>query len=188
MALQRAGITRDTMPPAPSIQIDKDPATGEPNGVLTEFTYKPLVETTLMASIPRFTLDDRIEGLGALDARSTTPSARPACSRATASPARCWPPTRSCARGARSPVRAVLMFSPAWPSTDISRRSATCSPTGGAGSPAAAWAMPTCACAGLYTESEYTIENRLRATCGPYTGWAGFNFDCALPEDVPWSR
>ncbi|MCB1745374.1 MAG: amidohydrolase family protein, partial [Gammaproteobacteria bacterium] len=27
-------------------------------------------------------------------------------------------------------------------------------------------------------------ENRLRALCGPYTGWAGFNFDCALPEKV----
>ena len=63
MALEKAGITRDTLPPVPSIQIDKDKATGEPNGILYEFTYKPIVEKTLMACIPRFTLDDRIAGL-----------------------------------------------------------------------------------------------------------------------------
>ncbi|MEC8175044.1 MAG: amidohydrolase family protein, partial [Pseudomonadota bacterium] len=38
--------------------------------------------------------------------------------------------------------------------------------------------------AGFYTESDYSHENCLRAECGPYTGWAGFNFDAALPEDV----
>ena len=38
--------------------------------------------------------------------------------------------------------------------------------------------------AGLYTESDYSDENLLRARCGPYTGWAGFNFDSCLPEDV----
>ncbi len=37
---------------------------------------------------------------------------------------------------------------------------------------------------GLYTESDYSDENRLRAICGPYTGWAGFNFDACLPEEV----
>ena len=36
----------------------------------------------------------------------------------------------------------------------------------------------------LYKESDYSHENCLRAECGPYTGWAGFNFDSALPEDV----
>jgi len=38
--------------------------------------------------------------------------------------------------------------------------------------------------AGIYTESDVSDENRLRAQCGPYTGWAGFNFDSCLPEDV----
>jgi len=63
LALERAGITRDTQVPVPSIQIDKDLATGEPNGIFYEFTYKPIVEKTLMNCIPRFTLDDRIAGL-----------------------------------------------------------------------------------------------------------------------------
>ena len=61
-ALERAGIGRDTRPPAPSIEIERD-AHGDPTGVLVEQTYKPLVEHTLMAVAPRFTLDDRVAGL-----------------------------------------------------------------------------------------------------------------------------
>src|SRR5512144_2088709 len=61
-ALARAGIDRDTRPPAPSIEIQRD-ARGEPTGVLIEHTYKPLVEHTLMAVAPRFTLEDRVAGL-----------------------------------------------------------------------------------------------------------------------------
>ena len=37
-ALEFAGITARTMPPAASIQIDKDPSTGEPTGVFYEYT------------------------------------------------------------------------------------------------------------------------------------------------------
>src|SRR5216683_1482432 len=58
-ALARAGIDRDTRSPAPSIELQRD-ARGEPTGVLIEHTYKPLVEHTLMAVAPRFTLDDRV--------------------------------------------------------------------------------------------------------------------------------
>jgi len=61
-ALARAGIGRDTRPPAPSIDIEKD-ARGEPTGVFVERTYKPLVEHTLMAAAPRFTPEDRVTGL-----------------------------------------------------------------------------------------------------------------------------
>src|SRR5258708_12100006 len=61
-ALARAGIDRDTRSPAPSIEIERD-ARGEPTGVLIERTYKPLVEHTLMAVAPRFTLEDRVTGL-----------------------------------------------------------------------------------------------------------------------------
>jgi hypothetical protein len=62
-ALEVAGITAQTMPPAPSIVIDKESDSGEPSGIFYEYTYKPLVEKTLMSVIPAFTLDDRIAGL-----------------------------------------------------------------------------------------------------------------------------
>src|SRR3972149_6378522 len=52
-ALRRAGITRETLPPRGGVQIDRDWASGEPNGILVEWTYMPLVELSLMAAAPR---------------------------------------------------------------------------------------------------------------------------------------
>ena len=181
-ALERAGITRNTMPPAPSIEIGKDPLTGEPNGILREFIYKPLVEKTLMRGIPRFTLDDRIAGLrrsmeiyNSLGTTSVFEGNGVAGEVLAA--------YQYLREEGPLPVRSQLMFSPAWPSVDaeavrdllidwgrwLARR--------GLGD-------DYLRMAGIYTESDYSEENRLRALCGPYTGWAGFNFDSALPEDV----
>jgi predicted amidohydrolase YtcJ len=61
-ALRLAGVTRDTVPPWDGIQIEKDPA-GEPTGIFVEQTYIPVVELSLMAAAPRFTQQDRAQGL-----------------------------------------------------------------------------------------------------------------------------
>lgn len=61
LALERAGITRDT--PAPyNVEILKD-ARGEPTGVFLERNYAPVLEYTLFQCLPRFTLADRVEGV-----------------------------------------------------------------------------------------------------------------------------
>lgn len=182
LALERAGITRDTMPPAPSIQIEKTLTSGEPTGRLIEFTYKPLVEKTLMACIPRFSLDDRISGLErsmqVYNGYGTTSvfEGHGIAGEVLAA----YQELRS--RGPL-PVRSQLMFSPAWPSASADDVADLLADWGrwlaGRGLGDAYLGM-----AGLYTESDYSEENRLRALCGPYTGWAGFNFDAALPEAV----
>ncbi len=181
-ALELAGITRQTMPPAPSIQIDRELDSGEPSGILYEFTYKPLVEKTLMSLIPRFTLDDRIAGLrrsmeiyngfgttSVFEGHGIAGEVLAAYQ----------------ALRAEGPlaVRASLMFSPAWPNTD---RDAVVDLLGDWGRWLAGRGLGDghLRMAGLYAESDYSEENRLRALCGPYTGWAGFNFDAALPEDI----
>ena len=181
-ALERAGITRNTMPPAPSIQIEKTPSSGEPTGRLYEFTYKPLVEKTLLACIPRFTLRQRSDGLvrsmQVYNGYGTTSvfEGHGIAGEVLAA----YQELR--ARGPL-PVRANLMFSPAWPGTGIADVRDLLADWGrwlaGRGLGDAYLRM-----AGLYTESDYSEENRLRALCGPYTGWAGFNFDAALPEPV----
>ncbi len=153
-ALARAGIDRDTGSPAPSIEIQRD-ARGEPTGVLIEHTYKPLVEHTLMAVAPRFTLDDRVVGLAE--------SIRE--------------------RGGRPSVRAHLLWSPAWPSADPAAVAELLRSWG-------AWLARRglgdeyLRVGGLYTESDYSEENRLRGATSPYTGWAGFSYKAALPEEV----
>lgn len=182
MALARAGITRETIPPVPSIQIDKELTTGEPSGILYEFTYKPIVEKTLMSCIPRFTIDDRIEGLrrsmAVYNSYGTT-----SVFEGHGIAGEVFAAYQHLREEGASTVRAALMFSPAWPSTSaedvrdmlvdwgrwLARR--------GLGD-------DVLRMAGLYTEYEVSEENRLRALCGPYTGWAGFNFDSCLPKEV----
>lgn len=62
-ALQLAGINRDSLPPWGGIQIDRDLANGEPNGIFYEWTQISLVEMTLMRSVPAFDHSDRLPAL-----------------------------------------------------------------------------------------------------------------------------
>ena len=178
-ALALAGIGRGTPPPAPSVVIERD-ADGEPTGVLVENTYKPLVEHTLMAAAPRFDGADRIAGLrrsmaiyNAFGTTSVVEGHGIAAEVLAAYQAlRAEGPT---------PVRAHLLFSPAWTSTEADEVRRLVRSWGqwlaGRGLGDAYLRV-----GGLYTESDYSEENLLRATTSPYTGWAGFNFDACLPE------
>ena len=62
-ALQAAGINRDSLPPWGGIQIDRDLATGEPNGIFYEWTQISVVEMTLMRAVPAFDYADRLPAL-----------------------------------------------------------------------------------------------------------------------------
>ena len=62
LALQRAGIDRDTESPHESVVIERD-ASGEPTGVFIDHNRYPVVEFTLMRAIPRFTHADRTKAL-----------------------------------------------------------------------------------------------------------------------------
>jgi predicted amidohydrolase YtcJ len=62
LALVRAGITRDTVPP-PGVDIVTD-AAGEPTGLFVEHNLIQVIEFTLMKAAPRFTSEDRRRALG----------------------------------------------------------------------------------------------------------------------------
>ena len=181
-ALERAGIDRDTVPPAPSIQIDREVDGDDLSGIFYESTYKPLVEKTLLKCIPRFTLDDRIAGLRrsmeVYNGYGTT-----SVFEGHGIAGEVFAAYQALHENAPLPVRSVLMFSPAWPGVDIETVKDLLVDWGNwlAGRGLGDAHLRMC---GLYTESDYSEENRLRALCGPYTGWAGFNFDAGLPEDI----
>ncbi|MBI4493250.1 MAG: amidohydrolase [Chloroflexi bacterium] len=62
-ALARCGIGRDTQPPCSTVEIERDPATGEPTGVFREHFEVPVLEFTLFRAVPRFTHAQRVRGL-----------------------------------------------------------------------------------------------------------------------------
>ncbi len=62
LALRLNGVTRDTRPRYTGIEIEKGPD-GEPTGIIVENNPRPAVEFDLLRAVPRFTLDDRVEGI-----------------------------------------------------------------------------------------------------------------------------
>src|SRR5262249_31938959 len=180
-ALERAGIGRDTRPPAPSITIDRD-AAGEPPGVFSEETLKPLVEHTLMAGAPRFTLDDRVAGLAA-SMRIYNGHGTTSVFEGHGIAAEVVAAYQVLRERGRPSVRAHLLLSPSWPAADA----------GGVRGLLRTWGAwlgrrglgdEYLRVGGLYTESDDSEENRLRAATSPYTSWAGFFYEAALPEAV----
>lgn len=62
LALKRNGIDRHTRPRVDNVEILQD-ADGEPTGIIVERNYVRMAEPDLLPEVPRFSLDDRIEGL-----------------------------------------------------------------------------------------------------------------------------
>jgi len=180
-ALRLTGITRETLPPWGGVQIDKEWASGEPNGILVEWTYMPLVELSLMAAAPRFTLDDRVralaESLRAYNACGTTSTYE-----GHGIAAEVLAAYESVAGRGELTVRAHLVLSPSWghgdPASVTGELDRWRARIAGRGS-----GDDFLRLSGLYAEAGPTADNVLRARARPYTGWAGFNFDSALPPD-----
>jgi predicted amidohydrolase YtcJ len=62
LALKLNGIGRDTKPRVGGVEIQRD-ANGEPTGIIVETNFLRMAEPDLLPAVPRFSLQDRIEGL-----------------------------------------------------------------------------------------------------------------------------
>jgi predicted amidohydrolase YtcJ len=62
LAMQLNGITRDTVPTNPNTVIEKDER-GEPLGTFLEKSYVNTLEAELLPAVPRFTYEQRCEGI-----------------------------------------------------------------------------------------------------------------------------
>jgi predicted amidohydrolase YtcJ len=179
-ALRLAGIDRATLPPCDDVTIVRDPASGEPNGIFLERTMMPIVELTLMACAPNFSLDERIEGLrrsmtlyngfgttGVFEGHGVAAQVQDAY--------------RALAHRNQQTVRATLVLSPAWGKAgdatpvELVRDWAKSLGRRGLGDDVL-WVE------GLYAEIDEDRSNWVRAPAAPQTGWAGFNYDCGLPR------
>ena len=179
-ALRLAGVTRDTVPPWDGIQIEKDPA-GEPTGIFVEQTYIPVVELSLMAAAPRFTQQDRAQGLReSMKIYNATGTTSVVEGHGVADEVmRVYD---DAARRGELTVRAHLTQSPSWGAADVTTietRLAAWKPRiAGRGSGDAFLRV-----AGLVAEANPTSDGAIRARATPYTGWAGFSYDAALPRE-----
>jgi predicted amidohydrolase YtcJ len=180
-ALQIAGIDRETRPPADSVVIDRDPASGEPTGVFFDHTIMSVVEMTLMRAATGFTLADRVRTLPA------AMQAYHACGTTSifeehgvaGELLRAYKAVHE--EGALT-MRATLVVSPNWavaPVTDFQPMiEAWASWLAGRGLGDAFLRV-----GGLFVDLGRTREDELRASAWPYTGWAGFNLATGLPRE-----
>lgn len=178
-ALRLAGVTRDTALPWEGVTIETD-AAGEPTGVFVERTYVPLVELSLMAAAPRFTHAQRVAGLrDSMRIYSAGGTTSVVEGHGVADEvARAYD---ELARRGEVRVRAHLALSPSWGTRDaaacVARLDAWTPRIAGRGSGDAFLRV-----AGLVAETNPTPDNAVRARALPYTGWAGFAYDAALPR------
>jgi len=186
-ALDRCGINRNTASPAPSVTIEKDPS-GEPTGVFTESTYMSIVELTLMRGAGGFSHRDRVlalqRSMAIYNSFGTT-----AVFEEHGVSGEVLAAYRALREMGPPSVRANLLFSPPWstvpgiaPKTMLATWAAW---LGGRG-----FGDDFLRAGGLYVmladDSEgprSPIENRMRASASPYTGWAGFYYDSGLPRE-----
>lgn len=180
MALKLAGITRETAPPHPSVTIRKD-AAGEPDGVIIEQGYVPLMELAAFHMAPGFTHAHRVAGLpkaaAMYHAFGTT-----SIYEEHGVAAELLAAYREVHAAGKLTMRSHLALSPDWRGMEgVSMERLI----GG-------WAHQLAGAglgddmlrlSGLITEIGRTPDNALRAQAAPYTGWAGFNYDMGLDRE-----
>jgi len=180
-ALAAAGVTAATPPPCASVEIEKEPGTGEPTGVFVENTFYPIVELTLMRVAGGFSSADRARGLRE-SMRLYNAAGTTSVFEGHGVAGEVLGAYQALRDAGEASVRGNLMFSPSWTAVapadrlDVLRSWARWLARRGLGD-----AMLRVA--GLFAEFEGGAEHALRARANPYTGWAGFHFDAGLPRE-----
>jgi len=180
-ALEIAGITRDTVPPSETIVFEKNSESGEPNGIIHEWSYMPIAELSYFAAAPRFTHDDRVSGLkramGIYNATGTTSVFEEhGCAQELIHAYQAVN-----AEGAAT-VRANLTFSAAWGAgDDVDYAGTLASWTGWLGGRGLGdqWLRVV----GMFTQFGVSIDSLMQAQSAPYTGWGGFYYDNGVPRE-----
>src|SRR6516165_3445981 len=179
-ALRRAGITRDTVPPAPTLTIDKD-GNGDPTGVIVEREMVPIAELIWFRKPAEFSHADRVKALpesaSAYHAFATT-----SVFEGHGAGSELIRVYKECLCDGTLTMRATLALSPDWNAAD----GAALAPfidawAGWLGEPALGndWLKMS----GLFVQVGRDAADEARAAAAPYTGWAGFNASHGLPRD-----
>ncbi len=180
-ALQRAGITKDTVSPVETVTIVKD-GNGDPTGVFVEREFAPVAELVWFREATRFSHADRV--------RALPQSTRMYNSVGTTSvfeghgvATELLSAYKQVHRAGNLTARATLASSPNWNAAGNASRGALIEAWAG-------WLVEPglgdewLKMSGLFAAIGRSPADEVRASAAPYTGWAGFNSDAGLPREV----
>ncbi|MEX0730562.1 MAG: amidohydrolase family protein [Aquisalimonadaceae bacterium] len=180
-ALRASGISPDAGVPAQSVSFERDGA-GCLTGIIRETTAMPIVELVMLDAASRFTARDRETGLvAAMRAYNRLGTTSIYEGHGVAS--ELFRAYRACQHQGRMSVRAHLTHSPSWRTigdADPARLLEQWAYWAGAGGLGDDWLRME----GLFVEHRVAPDDLVRAGAAPYTGWAGFHYDCALPREA----
>jgi predicted amidohydrolase YtcJ len=180
-ALKRAGITRDTISPVPSLTIQKD-GNGDPTGVFIEQEFAPIAELVWFRDAARFTDADRLRALPE-SAKLYHGFGTTSVFEGHGIASEVLRVYRKVHHEGALTMRSTLALSANW------------SAAGGAplGPFVEAWlgwlgepgmGDDVLKMGGLYVQEGRSPADDVRAAAGgPYTGWAGFNSNHGLPRE-----
>ena len=123
LALARNGVDAATVPRVPGVSIEKDAQTGAPTGLIVENNPRPTIEFDFLRAVPRFTQQDRVEGL-ADSMRIYNGVGTTSVYEGHGLGASTIAAYRELWEAGRSTVRAGLVLSPAWSGFEEAARTA----------------------------------------------------------------
>jgi predicted amidohydrolase YtcJ len=180
LALAQAGITRDTIPPVETLEIERD-ARGDPTGVFYEHELQPIAELLYFRSAPGFTRADRMRTLP-VAARAYHAFGTTGIFEEHGVATELLRAYKDAHGAGTLSMRAALVLSPNWKAAgDISYARFIEAWAGWLGEPALG--DDFLKVTGLFVDIGRNRANDLRAQAAPYTGWAGFNYDTGLPRE-----
>lgn len=179
-ALKRAGITRSTVAPVPTVTIEKD-AHGDPTGVFIEQEFQPISELIWFRDATRFTHADRMRALPE-SARSYHAFGTTGVFEGHGAATELIRVYKETYRNGALTMRTTLAFSPDWNAVGSAPLGSFIDAWGGwLGDPGLGndWLKMS----GVNVSIGRNAADDVRATAAPYTGWAGFNYASGLPRD-----
>jgi predicted amidohydrolase YtcJ len=178
-ALARAGITRDTVAPVPTLTIEKD-ANGDPTGVFVEREMQPIAELVWFRDATKFTHADRLRALPE-SARFYHGFGTTSVFEGHGAATELINVYKQSRQERTLTMRTTLAFSPDWKAAgNVPHASFVDAWAGWLGEPGLGddWLKFS----GIFCGVGRQPADDLRAAAAPYTGWAGFNYANGLPR------
>jgi len=180
LALQRVGITRDTVSPLPELKIEKD-TRGDPTGVFTEDGLQPTAELIWFREATQFSHADRARGIS-IAAKAYHAFGTTSVFEGHGAANELIRAYKDAHRDGALSMRTTLVMSPNWKAAgNVPLASFIEGWAGWLGAPG--FGDDLLKLTGLTVDIGRDPGEDVRGSVAPYTGWAGFYYDTGLQRE-----